>query len=168
VRVADAPAPGWFPDPENRARLRWWDGSDWTDFRRAVPSTAEITAFEELQQRSGEPVPGLVPSSQQLSGYVNQFDTGQFVQDIRAATLSEVERAADEFARRADAAVRSFTPLVTQYSNRFFFWLRTLAILAVVLFVLWVLFQAVFEASFFEWIGDRIDNLVDRINDDGS
>jgi hypothetical protein len=23
--------PGWHPDPYHQARLRWWDGSDWTD-----------------------------------------------------------------------------------------------------------------------------------------
>jgi hypothetical protein len=24
------PAPGWFPDPARRFRLRWWDGTTWT------------------------------------------------------------------------------------------------------------------------------------------
>ncbi len=24
-------APGWFPDPKGEARLRWWDGQQWTD-----------------------------------------------------------------------------------------------------------------------------------------
>ena len=26
-----AAAPGWFPDPKGEARLRWWDGQQWTD-----------------------------------------------------------------------------------------------------------------------------------------
>jgi hypothetical protein len=25
------PAGGWFPDPSRQARLRWWDGQQWTD-----------------------------------------------------------------------------------------------------------------------------------------
>jgi hypothetical protein len=25
------PAPGWFPDPTGSARLRWWNGSQWTE-----------------------------------------------------------------------------------------------------------------------------------------
>lgn len=25
------PAPGWFADPKGEARLRWWDGHQWTD-----------------------------------------------------------------------------------------------------------------------------------------
>lgn len=167
MKVDDAPAPGWFPDPENRTRLRWWDGTDWSDFRRPVPSVAEVSAFEVMQQQLSAKS-GYVSAPEQVSGYVNQFDSGQFVDDVRAATRDELGRAANEFSRRADAAVRSFTPLVSQYSNRFFFWIRTIAVLAVVLFVGWVLFQAVFQASLFEWIGDRIDNFVDNFNDGGS
>jgi Protein of unknown function (DUF2510) len=26
-----APGAGWHPDPHGQARLRWWDGSQWTD-----------------------------------------------------------------------------------------------------------------------------------------
>jgi hypothetical protein len=26
-----APAPDWYPDPQGQARLRYWDGSQWTD-----------------------------------------------------------------------------------------------------------------------------------------
>jgi len=26
-----AAPPGWFPDPKGEARLRWWDGREWTD-----------------------------------------------------------------------------------------------------------------------------------------
>jgi hypothetical protein len=30
--VGDAPPlPGFYPDPKGEARLRWWDGADWTD-----------------------------------------------------------------------------------------------------------------------------------------
>lgn len=29
--VASTPAPGWYDDPQGQARLRWWDGTRWTD-----------------------------------------------------------------------------------------------------------------------------------------
>lgn len=29
--------PGWFPDPQNPAMLRWWDGRMWTEYRQPLP-----------------------------------------------------------------------------------------------------------------------------------
>jgi uncharacterized RDD family membrane protein YckC len=29
--VLQAQGPGWHPDPHGQARLRWWDGSNWTE-----------------------------------------------------------------------------------------------------------------------------------------
>jgi hypothetical protein len=34
------PVPGWYPDPSSSARLRWWDGSRWTDDTRDLPGHA--------------------------------------------------------------------------------------------------------------------------------
>ena len=32
-------APGWYPDPENPAAVRWYDGAGWTDHRAPAPIT---------------------------------------------------------------------------------------------------------------------------------
>ena len=65
------------------------------------------------------------------------------------------------FSQRAQAAVRQIQPLVTEYTNKAFRWLRIIAVIAVVLLIAWIAFQAIAQVSFFEWIGDRIDNLTD-------
>ncbi|ROQ03883.1 MULTISPECIES: DUF2510 domain-containing protein [unclassified Curtobacterium] len=35
------PAAGWFPDPQDASRLRWWDGHAWGAATRVLPSTPE-------------------------------------------------------------------------------------------------------------------------------
>ena len=32
--AAQPPLPGWYPDPQGRARLRFWDGAGWSDQTR--------------------------------------------------------------------------------------------------------------------------------------
>ncbi|MCP1503060.1 hypothetical protein J2Y89_001804 [Curtobacterium herbarum] len=34
------PAAGWFPDPQDTARLRWWDGHAWGEATRVLPREA--------------------------------------------------------------------------------------------------------------------------------
>ena len=40
MKLADASAG--LPDPEGGSRLRWWDGSDWSDRYRARPTENEL------------------------------------------------------------------------------------------------------------------------------
>lgn len=39
-----APIAGWYPDPENEAGDRWWNGATWSDHRRArsAPAAAAV------------------------------------------------------------------------------------------------------------------------------
>ena len=35
--MSSAPEPGWYPDPEDAALARYWDGYEWTEQRRPFP-----------------------------------------------------------------------------------------------------------------------------------
>ena len=160
MRRVDAPPAGWYPDPEQATRLRWWDGMDWTDIRRAPPSNAELIVAEENRQffeREKVP-PGYLPPK---SG-VTQQDASQIIAEVRNVARQEVDRAAQEFSNRATNAVRSVTPLITEYASDLRKWVRRIVITGIVLLVAYFLFQVIAQASFFEWIGDRIDNLNDQ------
>ncbi len=164
MRKIDAPPAGWYPDPQHRQRLRWWDGLDWTDIRRAPPSGAELIAAEENREffeASTMPV-------RQISrpGGVTQQETSQIIAEVRNVARQEVDRAAQEFSNRTTNAMRSFTPLITQYTSRITRWIRILSVVAIILLIGWLVFQIFVEVTLFEWIGDRIDNVTDNLNED--
>jgi hypothetical protein len=166
MRRTDAPPAGWYPDPLSRTRLRWWDGLDWTDVRRAPPSSAELISFEEREAFEAAheyTPPTAAPAPTAPSGY-SRADSKQIIDDVRSATRGEIDRAADLLERRARAMSRELTPLISQYSNRAIRWIRFAAIVATVLLVGYFVFQVVAQASMLEWIGDRIDNFTDDQN----
>lgn len=43
-----APAAAWYPDPQTPGRVRWWDGTNWTEHVSvpASPTQSEQTAIE--------------------------------------------------------------------------------------------------------------------------
>lgn len=163
MRRADAPPAGWYPDPESRTALRWWDGLDWTDARRAPPSEAELLSYETRVafEEAHRYVPPEAASLAQTAGRSGRQDSQQVIEDVRRAARSEVDRAADLFARQARTMQEGITPLISQYTNRIVKWIRILAVVAIVLLIAYVVFQIVAQASFFQWLGDRIDNLTD-------
>lgn len=162
MRREDAPRAGWYPDPESRTALRWWDGLDWTDARRAPPSTAELRSFEshaefEAAHRYIAPVQDTMTARR-----ADQAESQRVIEDMRRAARGEVDRAAEIFARTASEMRSNVGPLITEYTNRFVKWIRVAIVVAVVLLVVYFTFQVLAQASLFEWIGDRIDNFTDE------
>jgi hypothetical protein len=47
------PAAGWFPDPQDTARLRWWDGRTWGASTRVLEREAPAPALPVLAMSSG-------------------------------------------------------------------------------------------------------------------
>jgi Protein of unknown function (DUF2510) len=163
VRRADAPRAGWYPDPNSRTSLRWWDGLDWTDVRRAPPSGAETLAAEAealFRAKAND----FAPVASRAATAVQQADSERIINEVRTATRAEINRATDAFGQRARAATADLVPLISGYTNRLLHWVRVAAIVLTVLVVAYVVLQLVAQASVFEWIGDRIDGLTDDEN----
>lgn len=161
MRIADAPPPGWYPDPEGGSRLRFWEGTDWSDRYRAPPTSGALEAAQKLASQQAreefENVGGHVGM-----GPLNRSDSEAIINQVRQVARSEVDRAAELFTQRANQVTRSITPLITQYTSKFIRWFRIFAVLAIVFAIGWVAFQVFAQVSMMDWIGDRIDNLTDN------
>ncbi|MGB3736119.1 MAG: DUF2510 domain-containing protein [Ilumatobacter sp.] len=164
MRYVDAPRPGWYPDPQSRTSLRWWDGFDWTDIRRAPPSNAELLAAEQLQEfyDANELVAAGRGAATKAAAGMSRQDSTQIVEEVRMAARQEIDRAAQEFSDRATTAVRRVSPLISEYTSKLTRWFRRALIVAFVLLAAYFIFQVIAQQAFFDWLGDRIDNISDE------
>ena len=164
MRYADAPRAGWYPDPQSRTRLRWWDGLDWSDIRRAPPSDAELLAADDHREQLDEErlvAVGRQAATQAAAGMTRQEST-HIVEEVRMAARQEIDRAAQEFSDRATTAARRLTPLISEYTNRLTTWFRRALVIAFILLAAYFIFQVIAQQAFFDWLGDRIDNVTDE------
>ena len=163
MRNADAPAAGWYPDPEHRSRLRWWDGLDWNDIWRAPPSQAELLAAEEtarfLENNEMEVAP---IAARSLSNVGSRDDSQRIIEEIRTVARQEVDRAGQQFSDRAATAVRSINPLISEYGSQVKTWVRRAVIIAILLLVAYFVLQTIGQAAILDWFGDRIDSLTEE------
>jgi hypothetical protein len=158
MRKVDAPPAGWYPDPGSRTQLRWWDGLDWANIRRAPPSGHELLATKTAV----EPAPRVEAGVPVPQTGMSRADTQQIIADVREVARDEVDRAAELFSQRATDAARQFTPIVTEYTNRILRWVKIGVIVASVLLIGWFVFQVIAQATLLEWLGDRIDNVTNQ------
>lgn len=64
--MTNAPTPGWYQDPEAADRLRYWDGSLWTEHVAAAPAPAPAPVF-------GAPLPQTRVYPPQATLYSNPY-----------------------------------------------------------------------------------------------
>lgn len=163
MRADQAPRAGWYPDPDGGSRLRWWEGTDWSDRWRAPP-TAGVVEVVEARAAEGHGSVADDAGGHMNVGSLNRRDSEAIINQVRMTARAEAERAAGMFRHEARSAVRDVSPLITQYTNKLIRWIRSLSVLAIVLLIGWVAFQIFAQVSLFEWVGDRIDNIT---NDTG-
>jgi hypothetical protein len=160
VKASEAPPPGWYPDPEGRSQLRWWEGTDWSDRYRARPTAASLAFQPPPAANHAQPTP------QELAARAaGVADSAAWVEQMRSAARGEADRAVQLIDQRLRHARAEFRPLVTEYTSKITRFLKLMAVIAVLLIVAYVVLQVVAQESLFNWLGDRIDNLS---NDDAS
>jgi hypothetical protein len=160
MRLEDAPAAGWYPDPERSGNVRWWEGTDWSDAHRLQPTTTKI----EYDQREA-----IQPVKSSAQDYVPRGDLGaerlntdEMVDQVRVAAREEVQRAADVFSDRSRTAVRSLQRVIGDYVGTAVRWIRIALFVGAVVIIAWFVLQLFVQASIFDWVGDRIDNIGDN------
>ena len=94
--------------------------------------------------------------------------SAQIVEQVRLAARSEAERAAQMFGSQARSVTRTLTPLISEYTNKFTQFLKQVLVIAILAAVAWFVFQAWANMSLFDWVGDRIDNLSDNLDDNNA
>lgn len=156
MRIQDAPPAGWYPDPEGTARLRFWEGTDWSDRYRARPGPS---VDDGPGATAGGAVAGALPGRIPAA---SQVDAAQLVEQVRLAARQEAERAVELFGRQARSVTGELQPLISQYTSAFGRIVRRIAVVVVLIAIAWVAWQVFAQASLLDWIGDRIDNLGER------
>ena len=154
MKASEAPPAGWYPDPEGGSRLRWWEGTDWSNRYRPRPYASSSPYIAPLDRPPASPgrVDVNVPAP---------VDSATWVEQMRMAARGEADRAVQQIDQRFRQARAEFKPLVTQYTSKVMRFLKVLAFLAVLLIIAWVVVQVVAQQTLFDWLGDRIDNVTD-------
>jgi hypothetical protein len=91
--------------------------------------------------------------------------TAAVVEQVRLAARAEAERAAQDFEARARRITGEIPPLISQYTNRFMRWFRLALALSFIVLMAWFIYTVFVQKSFFDWLGDRIDNITNNAND---
>ena len=166
MKVSDAPRAGWYPDPEGRTRLRWWDGTDWLDRYRLRPLGSQTQGELEIAVASTPERrrPGVRPGAARATRCTCR--RRRRPSSSRSGLRPGPRRSARPRTSRPGrvAITGEIPPLISQYTNRFMRWFRLALALSFIVLMAWFIYTVFVQKSFFDWLGDRIDNLTDDTN----
>lgn len=161
MKRADAPRAGWYPDPTGDHRLRWWDGTDWTDHRRIRPPRegdgGDGSAAVGSDTGSAEATVADRAVRTAARSTTQSDQTAAMLAEARKVARDEVGKAVRDVQRQVEHARWKYEPMLREYLGRARRWLRTLVIAAVIVGVLWVVLQTVAQVSLLDWLGERVD-----------
>jgi hypothetical protein len=86
-QMVSQPSPGWYPDPDDVGRQRYWDGSRWTDARRVGASRRPAWVVPVLSAAAALVVGGAVAFA------LGAFDGGDGNTDRRTSPSTTTTRA---------------------------------------------------------------------------
>jgi len=69
VTDSSQPIAGWYPDPENSAAERWWDGAAWSDHRRASTVAPAAPAAPEAPVAPAAAAPEMPAPADGTTGF---------------------------------------------------------------------------------------------------
>jgi hypothetical protein len=121
VTDSSQPIAGWYPDPENSAAERWWDGTAWSDHRRAstvapVPPAAPVApaAPPVPAAAPAETAPAAAPPVPDANGFTAPGATLSAAAPTASATVSPygapAAAGAPQYAYGAPAAPAAYNP----------------------------------------------------------
>jgi len=102
-----SPPSGWYPDPENAAMQRFWDGSAWTDERRAEPSTTSSPSASTPFPSAGGRLSRGLGAAKRLADSTRNMPLAQRASDAAATVGHAVAEVAKDPAKRAAAVVNA-------------------------------------------------------------
>ena len=167
MKASEAPPPGWYPIPKaacacgggkaptgatgtglDRASM----SGCWDRTRRdpSCPATRRRCCATSLPQGAGQ-------YSQARSGENAELSPRSVRRHGPRSTALPMCSAPG-----ARAATGKIEPMITEYTSRVLRWIKIALAIAFVLLIVWVVFSAIAQMTFFEWLGDRIDNLTDE------
>ncbi len=159
MKLDDAPPAGWYPDPEHRGRLRWWDGLDWSEERRVSASSAETANAIRIAAEARAPE---LADRGQAEVRASQLETRQLVSQMRVAAREEADLAGQMLARRATGFIEQVRSVVIENLTPVVRWIRIGVVVAALLVIVWFVIQFIAQVTLLNWLGDRIDSVISR------